>query len=427
MKKRISVWLAAGIAVLVGIAVFMTTYSIMTKNAGSTVTDQTVGDKDFSDGGNNVIADSGKRHSDFIEKLADKVEEVDAIYRELYIDELDDDDLIDGAIAGYIAGTKDKYGAYYNAEDFTEFTSDIEGELVGIGVNVIYNGDYGVIEVINVIENSPAERAGVLPGDLVITAGEDKESVVELGYYGAIDKIRGEIGTKAYFTVARGDNYSEEIEFEVVRERVQAVSVMHHVYALDSTVGVIKITEFDIPTCEQFIEAVEDLQAQGCEKLVVDLRYNPGGELNSIVKTLDYIVPAGPIVHIIDADGNEVKMYTSDDRELDMPMAVVVNGSTASAAELFTSTVRDYEKAVIVGTTTYGKGCVQTTIPLNDGGAVSVTYRMYNPPFSDNYHDIGIVPDIEIELDEALEGKSVFKFTDEEDNQLRAAVEALGN
>lgn len=110
-----------------------------------------------------------------------------------------------------------------------------------------------------------------------------------------------------------------------------------------------------------------------------------------------------------------------------MPMAVLVNGSTASAAELFTSAVRDYNKAVIVGTTTYGKGCMQTTIPLSDNSAVSVTYRMYNPPFSDNYHGVGIVPDVEVELDESLAGKNIYKITDEEDNQLAAAVKSLDN
>ena len=203
--------------------------------------------------------------------------------------------------------------------------------------------------------------------------------------------------------------------------------MLSHVYDLDSSVGIIKISEFDGNTPTQFVAAVEDLQSKGCEKLVIDLRYNPGGELSSIVTTLDYILPEGPIVRIFDADGNEVKTYYSEATELDMPMAVLVNGSTASAAELFTSAVRDYNKAVIVGTTTYGKGCMQTTIPLSDNSAVSVTYRMYNPPFSDNYHGVGIVPDVEVELDESLTGKNIYKITDEEDNQLAAAVKSLDN
>ena len=142
---------------------------------------------------------------------------------------------------------------------------------------------------------------------------------------------------------------------------------------------------------------------------------------------LDYLVPQGPIIRIFDADGNQVDEYNSEATELNIPMAVVVNGSTASAAELFTSTVRDYNKATIVGTTTYGKGCMQTTVPLSEGGAISVTYRMYSPPFSDNYHGIGIIPDVEVELDEALAGKNIYKITDWEDNQLAAAAGTFGN
>lgn len=330
--------------------------------------------------------------------------------------------LIDSAIAGYVAGTGDDYAAYYNTAAFKEFMSDLEGELAGIGVNVIYNTDYQVIEVINVVPDSPALEAGVEPGDLIVTVGDEKESVAELGYYPAINKLRGEVGSIAVFQVARGEKYDEIVDFAIERAVVTEVTVMSHVYALDDTVGVIKISGFDGKTPTQFVEAVENLQSQGCEKLVIDLRYNPGGELSSIVTILDYILPEGPIIRIFDADGNEVQTYSSEASELDMPMAVLVNGSTASAAELFTSAVRDYNKAQIVGTTTYGKGCMQTTIPLSDYSAVSVTYRMYNPPFSDNYHGVGIVPDVEVELDEALLSKNVYKITDEEDNQLTEAV-----
>lgn len=370
------------------------------------------------------VGASGLHGSDFMDRLAAKIAEVDSIFRYYYIGELDDDTLIDAAVAGYVAGTGDKYGAYYNTESFAEFMDDLEGEVAGIGVNVIYNADYKVIEVLNVVPDSPALEAGVQPGDLIVYVGtgDERESVAEIGYYPAINKLRGPIGTHALFTVARGENYEETLEFDIERAKVTEITVMSHVYALDNSIGVIKITGFDAGTPVQFVEAVEDLQAQGCEKLIVDLRYNPGGELSSIVTTLDYILPAGPIIRIMDADGNEVQKYTSEASELDMPMAVLVNNSTASAAELFTSAVRDYHKAAIVGTTTYGKGCMQTTVPLSDESAVSVTYRMYNPPFSENYHGVGIVPDVEVELDEALQSKNIYKITDEEDNQLAAAA-----
>lgn len=428
MRKRISIGATVVAVLLCCLATFQTTYVVLQNkfekkylgeavNAVDHLYPQSVGSQ-----ASDNRSDSITVNSEFIAKLASKISEVDSIYRELYIGELDDDTLIDYAIAGYVAGTGDKYAAYYNTAQFQEFMSDMEGELAGIGVNVIYNADYGVIEVINVVPDSPALEAGIEPGDLIITVGEEREPVSQIGYYPAINSLRGEVGTIAVFQVARGEGYSETVDFAIERAVVKELTVMAHVYSPDPTVGVIKITGFDAQTPVQFVKEVENLQDQGCDKLVIDLRYNPGGELSSIVTTLDYILPEGPIIRIFDADGNEVQTYYSESTELDMPMAVLVNGSTASAAELFTSAVRDYDKAQIVGTTTYGKGCMQTTIPLSDYSAVSVTYRMYSPPFSDNYHGVGIIPDVEVEIDEALLSKNVYKITDEEDNQLAAAV-----
>ena len=430
MQKKISLGTSIVVTLLCSIAVFQATYIVLHNKFEERYLGETVNSVSDASGGKNDLStssgnDSANAQSEFMKKLTDKLTEVDSIFRNYYIGELDDDELIDAAVAGYVAGTEDKYGAYYNASAYEEFISDIEGEVAGIGVNVIYNADYKAIEVISVSNDSPALEAGLQPGDLIVYVGEEREPVSELGYYPSINKLRGEVGSHAVFTVFRGADYSEELEFDIERKVVESVSVMYHVYSPDASIGVIKITGFDGNTPAQFVEAVENLQKEGCVKLIVDLRYNPGGELSSIVTTLDYILPEGPIVRIFDSDGNEVKTYYSEASELDIPMAVVVNGSTASAAELFTSAVKDYKKAVIVGTTTYGKGCMQTTIPLRTSGAVSVTYRMYNPPFSDNYHGVGIIPDIEVELDESLEGKNIYKITDEEDNQLKAAADAL--
>ncbi len=364
---------------------------------------------------------------DFLDKLQTRARELDAYFRYYYIGDLDDDELIDWMLKGYIAGTGDSFGAYYTDAEYTSFMQDLVGEMYGIGVNVIYNENYGLIEVISLIPDGPAEAAGVLPGDLIayVGTGEEQEYVADLGYYTAIDRVRGPEGTHAYFSVLRGENYEELIDFDVVRAKVQEVSVMSRVCEQDPSIGIIKVSEFDTMTVPQFTDAVASLQAAGCTKLIIDLRYNPGGELNAIVTVLDYILPEGPIVHVMDRDNQEVAAYHSEATELDMPMAILVNGRTVSAAELFTAALRDYNKAIIVGTTTYGKGCMQTTIPLRSGGAVSVTYRMYNPPFSENYHGVGIEPDIVVELDESLANKNIYKITDEEDNQLQAAIRAL--
>ncbi|MGN1347004.1 MAG: S41 family peptidase [Eubacteriales bacterium] len=428
MAKKISIGATVAVTALCCLATFQGTYLFLQNKFEEKYIDNAV----LSTGGTSGTVSSGSSGNgvtvalggsgDFMTRLTDKLEEVDAIYRNYYIGELDDETLIDSVIAGYVAGTGDDYAAYYNAEGFESLIEDLEGEMAGIGVNVIYNTDYRLIEVLSVSEGSPAMEAGVQPGDLIVTVGEEKESVAELGYYPSINKLRGPVGTTAIFSVVRGEGYTETVDFEIVRATITEQTVMYHVYGPDAAIGVIKISGFDAKTPVQFVDAVEALQAEGCDKLIVDLRYNPGGELSSIVTTLDYILPEGPIIRIFDADGQEVKAYYSEPTELDMPMAVVVNGSTASAAELFTSAVRDYNKAVIVGETTYGKGCMQTTIPLSDNSAVSVTYRMYNPPYSDNYHGVGIVPDVEVALDEALASKNIYKITDEEDNQLAAAA-----
>ncbi len=431
MSKKVSLGAAAVAVALTCLATFQGTYLLLQNKFEEKFIDNAVLSSSgmaASGAGTSVSLQlGGNDETDFLTRAMNKLAEVDALYRNYYIGEMDDDKLLDAMIAGYVMGTGDDYAAYYNQEGFESLLEDLEGELAGIGVNVIYNTDYRLIEILSVTDGSPAMEAGVMPGDLVVTVGEEKESVQELGYQPSINKLRGPVGSTAVFTVMRGEGYTERVDFSIVRAKIEEQTVMHHVYGPDNTIGVIKISGFDAKTPVQFVKAVEDLQAQKCGKLIIDLRYNPGGELSSIVTTLDYILPEGPIIRIFDADGKEVKAYYSEGTELDMPMAVLVNSSTASAAELFTSAVRDYNKATIVGTTTYGKGCMQTTVPLSDNSAVSITYRMYSPPFSENYHGIGIIPDVEVELDEALLTKNVYKVTDEEDNQLAAAAATFGD
>lgn len=430
MNKKISIGATIVVVVLCCVATFMASFVFLQNRFEEKYFASQVEENDETEASTEKNPDvtlSPSYTTEFIAKLTEKLQTVDSYYRNYYIGEIDDQVLMDSVIAGYVAGVGDKFAAYYTAESFQEFMDDIEGETVGIGISAIYNADYKLIEVLNVMPDTPADKAGVMPGDLIVTVGEDKQSVVELGYYPAVNLIRGEIGTEAVFTVLRGEDYSESVDFRIVRDTVISQSVLYHVYELDNSVGYIKVTGFDQQTPQQFVDAVNELKKSGCDKLAIDMRYNPGGELISVVTVLDYILPEGPIVRIFDASGEEVKRYNSEKTELDMPMVILVNDSTASAAELFTSALRDYDKALVVGTTTYGKGCMQTTLQLEDGSALTITYRMYSPPYSENYHEVGIVPDVVVELDESLANKNIYKITDEEDNQLAAAVATFYN
>ena len=293
---------------------------------------------------------------------------------------------------------------------------------------MIYNAEVGALEVTGVMPDSPALEAGVLPGDLIVRVGDDLVS--ELGYYVAIDDMKGGEGTAAVFTALRADENGvyDELDFSIVRAHVTEQTVMYHRYAnadgSESAIGIIKILQFDAKTPEQFKAAVEDLTAQGVTKLIFDVRYNPGGELDSITDILDYLLPEGPIIRTVDREGNWETEY-SNAASVDLPMAVIVNGNTASAAELFTSALKDYGKAVVVGTVTYGKGTMQSVIPLDDGSAISISTKMYYPPYSDNYEGIGVQPDVTVELAEELLDVNIYKITDAEDNQLQAAISTL--
>ncbi len=406
MKKKISVGVAVILVLVAVLVTFQTTFLLMSVENRK-----------------QLIEAYGS-----IERY-NKLLEVDALFRYLYVEDVDEDTLMDGIIAGYLYGSGDTHAAYYNAEDFTAYLASWEGEMQGVGIHVIFNDEQQAIEVVGVMPDSPALEAGVEPGDLItyVGVGENAESVAELGYYPALGKLQGTAGTMAEFTVHRGKNYQEVKTFSILRGYVTEQTVLSRVYTEDPTVGIVRITSFDAKTPGQFKEAVSSLLAGGCDKLVLDVRYNPGGELTSICEILDYLLPEGPVIRTVDKSGKEEVAYTSDASELDVPMAVLVNGSTASAGELFCSALQDYEKATIVGTVTYGKGSMQTIQRLSDGSGIVVTYGYYCPPFSPNYHGIGVQPDVVVEAGEIFETTSIYKIRDVDDNQLAAAVATFQN
>ena len=394
MSKKISIGTAVILMLLAVLVTFQLTFMALSNKYQSELNELTVS-------------------QDMYAKLA----AVDELYRTLYIGEIDEKTLTDNLIRGYVLGTGDKYAYYLDEEQFAEMMASNNAELQGIGIMVIYQND--LIEIISVMPDSPALEAGLEPGDIIAYVGG--ESVAELGYTAAVNRLQGEAGTLAEFTVQRGD---ELIDYSIERGYVNEQSVMYHVYEPDPTIGIVKILSFNLGTPEQFKSACEELIAGGVTKFVFDVRYNPGGDLESITEILDYLLPEGPIVRIVDAVGNEDVRY-SDASELDMPMCVLVNSSTASAAELFSSALQDYDKAELVGTVTYGKGTMQTIIRLADNTGLGISYRMYNPPYSDNYEGVGVQPDYVVEMDESVADKNIYKITDEEDTQLQKAIELL--
>ena len=346
--------------------------------------------------------------------------QVAGLYDEEYLYDVDYDTLDEALTRMYILSSGDKYASYYTAEEWAASTSSSAGNSVGIGVYVVQSAS-GDIEVTHVMSDSPALKAGIMIGDIITAV--DGHKVSEVGYTEAVNYVRGEVGTTVSIEILRDGSVKT---IEVTRGTYTTETVISEVIEENGKkYGYVRIIEFMQITVSQFKNAVKALIDDGVDGFVFDVRDNPGGELAAICEILDFLLPEGPIAHIIGADGEERQVYTSNASEIDLPMTVLVNGNTASAAELFTSALRDYDKAEIVGTLTYGKGCGQEGFYLTDGSVVFITSFFYNPPFSDNYDGIGITPDIEVELPEELQNQNLFLIDHEEDTQLAAALGAL--
>lgn len=342
-----------------------------------------------------------------------KLEALEALIDRYYIGEIDEEQLSEGIYKGYVAALDDPYSAYYDVEETKEMEETTAGEYSGIGAIMSQDRDTGVITVSQVYAGSPAEKAGLRAEDILYkvegreVTGEDLSQVVSL--------VKGEKGTQVQLTVLRG-SAQEETEITVTRDTVEVQTVYGEMK--EDGIGYIRITEFDSVTYEQFQEELEMLEQEGMERLAIDLRSNPGGNLYTVCDILDLLLPEGLIVYTEDKQGERQEITSDEEHQFDKPLAVLMNEYSASASEIFAGAVQDYGTGVIVGTQSYGKGVVQQIFDLKDGTSVKLTIAEYFTPKGRNINGRGITPDVEIEYE--------YDENDpQSDNQLDRAVEVL--
>lgn len=342
-----------------------------------------------------------------------KLETIEDLIDKNFYFEDDEQAKQDGIIKGYLEGLDDPYSVYYTQEEYAAFMEDTEGEYVGVGVQVSQNVDTKVITVVKVF-NGPAKDAGIQENDIITEVNGEDISAQDIDT--VVDKIRGEEGTEVTISVYRAAD-AKDYDYTMPRQKVENPTVEYEMLA--DNIGYVQVSSFYEVTAEQYIAAIKDLESQGMEGLIVDLRDNGGGLLDIAVEMLDFMLPAGKIVYTEDKDGKVTSEYNSDEQQqFTKPLAVLVNGYSASASEIFAGAIKDYGTGTLVGENTYGKGIVQRMFPLEDGSAIKLTIAKYFTPKGNDIHKIGIKPDVEVELDVEAYRES----KGEKDNQLDAAI-----
>ena len=351
------------------------------------------------------------------EETAVKLDELMEYIAVLYDGEYDEDDLRNSLYAGLLDGLGDPYSTYYTAEEYADFQVSTSGSFCGIGAGLQQDADTMEVIIKTVYDDTPASEAGLLAGDYILSADGIEATSMELSDF--ISNIRGEAGTTVTLEIYRPDT-DETFTVDVTRRQVVLPSVAGQI--LENHIGYIQISEFQTNTAIQFESVYDELEEDGMEYLIVDLRDNPGGTLDSVTALLDYLLPEGTIVSVENKYGT-VKEYTSDASCVDIPLVVLVNGNSASASEIFAGAIKDYEYGTLIGTTTYGKGIVQSIYPLSDGDAIKITTAKYYTPSGSYIHGVGIDPDIELEYE--FLGTEEDTYSWELDNQIQKAIEVL--
>ena len=359
---------------------------------------------------NGVLSDSSHvQKIEYLEKMIDQE----------YLGEVDNAEMAEGIYAGLVYGLGDVYSRYYTADEYAQETASTDGAYAGIGVSIQKNKNGGV-QIAECYEGGPGAEAGLQTGD-VITAINDTD-VTDMELSDVVSLIRENKDKTIVLTVFR-ENEEKSREISVDVTDVELPSVFGEM--LNKKTGYIQITQFTGVTPQQYKDMFAELKDKGMERLVIDLRDNPGGLLTSVCDILREILPEGLIVYTEDKDGNREEETCDGKNKLNMPLAVLVNENSASASEIFAGAVQDHEVGTIVGTTTYGKGVVQELRQLSDGSAVKLTVSNYYTPNGNSINKVGIKPDVEVKLASELLNKD--EITHEEDNQLQKALNVIEN
>ncbi len=415
--KTISIFVAITAVLLAVLVTFMVTFALL--------------DRKYKEDYNDLVsAVSGDTYY--------TLEYVKQLFEQYYmgdLSELGDDEVLDALIEAYIAQTDDLYAYYWNKDEYDDYISELQGEGVGIGVLVNYLDDIKAINVLFVHNNSPAEKAGIQAGDLIVAVGNERIS--DIGYDNAVSKIKGEVGSEVALTVLRN---GEEKILTAKRDEFTTVSVVSKMLS-DGKTGYIRILQFDGTTTEQFAKAYIELADDSAQSFIFDVRDNPGGQLDSVMGVLSFLLGDDvPLIEVSDKSGkisvqkSSRALYCLDDYSSNVKKdfkhqgktVILTNGNTASAGELFTAVLHQYSTDnITVGTFTYGKGVMQRTYMLPNGGALKLTFSKYTAPGVENYDGVGLKPDIEQKLSDEVANKNLFNLTEQEDDQLQKAFGVL--
>ena len=346
-----------------------------------------------------------------------KLEQLSDLIEKYFIGEADPEAMADAAAAAMIDSLGDRWSYYMTAEEYAAYQEQMANAYVGIGITVTQAED-GYINVMKVEAGSPALEAGMAPGDLIIAV--EGQDVMGQSLDDIKEKIRGEEGTQVNLTVRRGE---ETLELTITRRQIETIVASGRM--LEGNVGLVQIVNFDDRCSSESIAIIEDLLAQGAEVLIFDVRYNPGGYKHELVKLLDYLLPEGPLFRSVDHTGAEA-VDTSNADCLEIPMAVLINGDSYSAAEFFAAALSEYDAAVTVGEPTTGKGYFQSAFRLKDGSAAVISIGKYTTPNGISLADVGLTPDVTVDVDEEMYLEIYYgNVAPEEDPQIQAAAEAL--